>query len=480
MNRLKKHLFAPLCALLLAAGCTSEEPEGVSVGSLRELNEWVFSYMKSHYLWNEAVAAMNRPDCSLGYEEFLDRVLRGVAAQGDVNRDDGHWRNGVRESFYSNITRYPVARTRGTREQATDFGIRYMAVGRLGSEGRYFFQLLSVAPGSPAARAGIRRGDCIVAIDGRPITDPKLSTMLAQATQKQVRLTLADPQGSTLVERGEVTLASASYADNPVWCAKTFTEGGHRVGYLCYNAFNLSYDDDLIAAVADFRRQGVDRLVLDLRYNSGGHVVSSTVLGTLVAGGARKGHVYCRTIYNARRTAAGEKSAVYRIGDSSVGTGSHAPIASALSAALELDEVCVLCTEATASASELVINGLRGLGINVCLVGERTNGKNVGMEPRTRRMGGYEYEFSPVTFYSVNAAGERDYSDGFAPDTPINELDYDVCDWGDPADPLLGAAIARIGGRAAASAPARSASRWEMRPLTPPRRPLDGMIVEGA
>ena len=93
------------------------------------LDRWMFDYMKTHYLWNEAVAKLT-PDYTLDYKDFLRKVLVDVAAQGDVNHDDGHWSvdnagQSVRQSFYTNIQRYPKA-TRGTRETADGFGIDYI------------------------------------------------------------------------------------------------------------------------------------------------------------------------------------------------------------------------------------------------------------------------------------------------------------------------------------------------------------------
>ena len=197
-----------------------------------------------------------------------------------------------------------------------------------------------------------------------------------------------------------------------------------KVGYLLYNSFNLYYDSALIDAFRAFGAEGVDAVVLDLRYNGGGHVVSSAVLGTLIAGPAHQGEIYTKTSYNEDRK--NETVDTYRIGEASYNASNpkyyvYQPIASALDAAVSLPEVYVLCTSSTASASELVINGLRGIGIDVHLIGETTNGKNVGMEPKSATYGGYSYVFSPITFYSVNAQGFNDYSNGFAPDIEADD-----------------------------------------------------------
>ena len=219
----------------------------------------------------------------------------------------------------------------------------------------------------------------------------------------------------------------------------------------------------MIEAFRSFR--GAEELILDLRYNGGGAVRSSTVLATLIVGDACKDGVYCRTVYNARRTAAGE-SGVHRIGNGHTpdGTGVYTPIVSALPEALGLKRIYVLCSESTASASELVINGLRGLGIEVRLIGMRTNGKNVGMEGYVDHLeGGELYTFMPITFYSENNLGFRDYSDGFVPDVEFDDspLYRAACypgAFGTTADPLYALAAEWIGTGAKPAPPTRAAA----------------------
>lgn len=460
------------------------------------LDRWMFDYMKTHYLWNEAVAKLT-PDYTLDYKDFLRKVLVDVAAQGDVNHDDGHWSvdnagQSVRQSFYTNIQRYPKA-TRGTRETADGFGIDYIVYGSFvdGSgnpTGELFFIVLAVAPGSPADKAGVRRGDYIVKVAGRAITPTTLEAdwglLMSQTSAATATFSPGVLSGNGLGVGDPKTLTRATYDDNPVWLAKTFDSPAGKVGYLWYNAFNLNYDDDLIAAVGRLKAEGAKELILDLRYNGGGHVVSSVVLGTLVAGDAKKGQVYANTTYNADRMAAGEKAAVYSLGSSIVKYGGangndarYEPIATALASSLGLQTVYVLGTSNTASASELVINGLRGVDIEVRLIGGRTNGKNVGMEPIVRELGDWEYDFSPVTFYSVNAKGFKDYSDGFAPDAALDELSGNIYPMGDERDPLIASALRWIGGQNPASAALTRADGRELIALPRPARRLDGMIA---
>ena len=149
-------------------------------------------------------------------------------------------------------------------------------------------------------------------------------------------------------------------------------------------------------------------------------MLSSTVLGTLIAGEAYKGQLYAHMTFNEDRTEAGE-SGDYKIGVKETFESVYEPIERALQHALGLKKIYVLVSETTASASEMVINGLRGLDIEVNLIGMPTNGKNVGMEGVVRSFHNYDFLLFPVSFYIENAKGFRDYSDGFTPDVQIDD-----------------------------------------------------------
>lgn len=447
-----------------------------------KLEKWMVAYMKSHYMWNEAMENVE-PDYTLDYEAFLDKILCDIAAQNDINHDDGYWEGGKRQYFYSNIQRFPVSKsamqTRGTHETVEGTGIGNLYYGTLNdAQTEYYFLLRDVSPYAPAGKAGLSRGDCILKIDGKAITDWKAGAERIRNPEGSVSVSGEKALGDVFAD---VAYASGSYEDNPIWVSKVLTAGnGAKVGYLYYDSFNRFYDDELLEAFESFRSQGVGELVLDLRYNSGGHVLSSAVLGTLVAGEARKDQVYARMIYNARRTAAGQTGDIYKIGNGNYGKSSYVKIAEALQASLGLECVYVLCSNRTASASELVINGLRGIGIEVRLIGTVTNGKNVGMEVNTTTLNGYEYEFSPITFYSENAKQFKDYGEGFTPDVAVDEGRIAIRDWGDPAEGMLAKALSWIatGVKPAGIRAVRAAAvdRFE---IPAPRKPLEGMIVSG-
>lgn len=124
---------------------------------------------------------------------------------------------------------------------------------------------------------------------------------------------------------------------------------------------------------------------------------------------------------------------------------------------LNLHRVYCLVTNNTASASELVINSLEGIGIDVILIGNTTRGKNVGMEGVELTAGTDKYLLFPITFQAYNAAGFGDFENGFTPDFVIDENNphgknfEGYIDFGKDNETLYAKAMSQITGTDAAS-----------------------------
>lgn len=419
-------------------------------------NEWIAEYMKEKYLWNNSRIDELKPNYNTPYDDFFNSILLGVAGQGNANKEDGQWSDGKRVSFFSNISRKRIS-TRSERAKTTGLGIiyPYRLFLRGGDDSKLVAYILGVNEGSSAANAGLKRGDCIVQVNGVDIVN---------TTDSQINLfnAIYYPAGSTTITTAKVDrsvsppiynynpptkLNVSTYNDNPILESKVIEiEGGIKVGYLFYNHFELTYDDELVAVLGGFKAEGVTELVLDFRYNPGGHVISSFVMATAIAGERHINGVYGKMVFNAERTAKGEVR-FDRIGDTSEG---HTPLAAAMSSSFpEIKRVFVLTTGRSASASELIINGLRGLDITVNIIGEQTAGKNSGMEVIEKEIGLYEYTLAPITFYMENAVGFKDYHGGFSPTLEINESIYPIRALGAENEILLSLALEwiEIGGK---------------------------------
>lgn len=407
------------------------------------LNEWIHNTMDECYLWNEEYRQVDitKADLeSLGFTDFLKKGLEGVDAMDHINIEDGGWiinKEGqtVRE-YFSNIKQVsggilsPSQRMVETRaDKATGLGfVRLLPTYfNEGTVQRVGIGVLAVYPNSPADKAGFKRGSYINRVNGTTITNQNYTTLvkqlsIASGTVKLGTAIVSVVNGQLSIdEKGpQIDLTAATYDESVLYYAGIITLNDSKqskVGYLAYGQFDMAYDQALLNIFDQFKKEQVDELILDLRYNGGGHVMTSTMLATLVAGNKYKDQIYTKMEYNKERTDAG-KTGQYLIGNSIIpdGNGVYSLIGDALQYSLDMERVYVIGSNDTASASEMIINGLRGLGIEVRLVGQQTHGKNVGMEVWQQKTGSITVEFSPITFRAYNAKNECDYADGFVPD----------------------------------------------------------------
>ena len=175
---------------------------------------------------------------------------------------------------------------------------------------------------------------------------------------------------------------------------RVFDAGGRKVGYLFFRNFVRPSIAALDQAFAALETAGVDELILDLRYNGGGLVDVAVHLASLIGGPGLRDQVFADSRHNDRNRRLNQTR---RFGGAS--------------ASLRLERLVVIATRASASASELLINGLTPF-LPVVVVGNRTYGKPVGQ---------YGLPFcdkvlAPVAFSMVNARGEGDYFDGLPAD----------------------------------------------------------------
>lgn len=304
-----------------------------------------------------------------------------------------------------------------------------------------------ILPGSDAEAKGVKRGDIFYAINGIQLNDENYGGLLGQETYT---INLADFNGGDITPNGEeVTLTKSEYAENPIYMVNTYMAGSKKVGYFIYNGFYSNYDNELNAAIAQLAAEGIDELILDLRYNGGGSVRTATYLGSMLTGNYT-GQVFAQQRWNSKLQSYYEannpESLLNRFSDElSNGQAINK---------LNLERVYILTTSATASASEMVINGLKSY-IEVVQIGETTLGKNVGSVTlydspnfgRENRSGSHRYAMQPIVLSIANADGEGDYTEGIDPSVELYEDLDNMGVLGDPNEPYLAAALDIIDGK---------------------------------
>lgn len=430
--RAGKLCFAALCLSMLVA-CSDDNnddetppeinnPPGSEGGpstpvgegaecSVEERHRWVYDAMHDTYLWYAQTP-------TLDYTSYADV---------SVLLDDLLYKPLDRFSFIMDEDDYLASLEGNT----TAFGIRFGFL-----DGRYVFHIIE--PGSPAGNAGIERGDEWRALAGIPLSE------ISSAQFSELMDTSNGPntQRFTIVGRDdgverEVTLTSTEFAVQTVFHHHTTETAGIKTGYLGFSRFMNTSPDELTAAFNTFKADGVEELILDLRYNGGGLIFVAGQLGGLIGGNATQDQTFAKIAFNDRYTDQDVDFAFTNTDD-----------------ALNLRRVFVLTTANTCSASEMVINGLSPF-VEVVVIGSASCGKPVGMLPDTR----CDKALFAINLETRNAVDEGGFFDGFAPTCAVNDAPSSQM-WDDD-DALYGAARSYIvNNQCPASERRKTSSQW--------------------
>lgn len=408
-NRVARwRLGAAALALALLGGCGGGGSSGPEISepascSVADQNAWLREYMADWYFW---YAASPSPDPA-GYtsvESYFSALLyTGTLSEFPADRWSYTTPSAGHELFYGE------GKTMGYGLFVA--GLEILATPDQPLRVRY------VEPQSPAAAAGIVRGDQVLSVNGRVASELVAANDFAAlsplAAGERVTLQLRDAAGA---ERTAV-LTAAVYDLTPVPAARVVDTGnGRRTGYLALKDFVQQAEPAMATAFASFRASGITELVIDLRYNGGGLVSTAASLASYVAGPQRNGQVFASLLYNNRHSGRNQS---FHFSSPASGLG--------------VNRVYVLSGQRTCSASELVVNGLRPF-VDVVMVGDGTCGKPVGFLPISR----CGTTYNAVNFETVNALNEGRYFDGFLPTCAVaDDLDHEL---GSPAESLLAAA----------------------------------------
>lgn len=432
--------------LLLSAACTKQPYSGIDTppNARPSLDSEIISYIdsrleKEYYWLDEVQLKSSQFDRRQPWDRYLSKALSKLT----TNIDDGGLNSSGQRFYYSYIRELNSE----TRAEVQGFGImlHYTILITDSQRGRYGFVIDAIYPGSPAAEAGLKRGDIITMIDNRYLDDDNYVAMFNGIQQNRLSAAKIEymrrSEGSVV---DDVTLNRGAYHETPVVYSKIIEQGGYgrKIGYLVYMSFESEYDQELMDAISEFVAAGVEELILDLRCNGGGALNSALKLCSAIVPSSYEGQLLCYVGRN-KGNSVMPQSSEFRL----EGTG----------ALLNMERITVICSENSASASELVVMGLRGLDFPVRLIGQTTEGKNCGMDVTRKSIKGKYYEYAPITFMCFNAKGFGDWGEGITPDVDITiENEYGVkddyyplpyTDWGDAnLDVALAVALADITG----------------------------------
>lgn len=211
----------------------------------------------------------------------------------------------------------------------------------------------------------------------------------------------------------DVTMTPVAITHDPVPVTSVIDPTGVPVGYLLFNDHIATAESALVDAITTLRSANVQDLILDVRYNGGGYLDIASELAYMIAGSSRtSGLPFERLVFNDKypNTNPITGQSLSPTPFHTTAQGFDVARGTALPT-LNLDRVYVITGNNTCSASESIINGLRGVGVQVYQIGSTTCGKPYGFYPQNNC--GTTY-FS-IQFQGLNAQGVGDYADGFAP-----------------------------------------------------------------
>lgn len=424
--RVLKHITLSLMViafLSLATSCSKSdnvEPEKVPIKIVsldNEINDFVWLGLNEIYLWQNEVPnlADTKADNRNDYFTFLnsydtpEKLFDGLLYKKDeVDRDswivDDYT---VLENFFQG----------NSNSNGLD-----MQLGRIGDSNDLFGFIRYVANDSDASTKDIKRGDFFMTVNDQQLTIDNYVDLLFGENNSYTLGMATVTSGSIDLNDKKVSLTKTDFTENPILINKVIETNGIKVGYLMLNQFVNSTEGDLNDNFADLKAQGITELVLDLRYNGGGHGTTANAISSMITG-QFNGEVFKKTEWNPKYQAYWEaNNPDFLIDRFSDKLNDGTPISS-----LNLTKIYILTTEDSASSSELVLNGLDPY-IDVVQIGTTTYGKYVGsytlydsptLTSKENVNPNHKYAMQPIAVKSLNANGVTDYINGIAPDHVI-------------------------------------------------------------
>lgn len=360
----------------------------------REIKDFTYACLRDMYYWSDKVPTTIVPSSLASPEAVLS------AAQ---NKPDDHTSYLVKDgsAFLRSIS----------SGESTSYGL---SVKFVSSDD---LRIAMVENGSPAAAAGLKRGMKILKVNNGTLRSFEGVAAFGAANFPSLTLEVEDSTGVATTKN----LLPATFNRQTVLRNFVSTVGGKKVGYLLFTSFTASAVAELDEVFTKFKGENVTELVLDLRYNGGGSVATCRHLASLLAT-QLNGTTILRQAHGGRYTILNTEHVI-----ESKPNG------------LELKRLFVIMTGNSASASEVIINGLKP-HIDVITIGSRSYGKNTGSYTVQHEKS--DYIIALVNFLSQNSRGDADYGSGLVP-TRAEEDDV-TRDFGDPKEKCYAAAISYI------------------------------------
>lgn len=429
--------YAVVCLAAMALVCCSKidnpEPEpdqGLTEEEriLLKANKFVYDYTTEAYLWNKDIPG-NITYVSAGNPVDLFEMMR--------NKELDKW---------SYVTDNSKEAMEGFQGVSTTFGYS-LAFGRFSNAPDTYFAVVQyVYQDSPAQKAGLKRGDFLLTLDGAKLTESNYAQLYYGSTIN-VGLGFVNSAGAVESSGRTVTMTAVKMYEDPVVDYSVISTDGKKIGYLLYTGFYSDSHNKLADVFSYFQGEQVSELILDLRYNLGGDAKTPSYLASLFAPSnvVKNKSVFLTQTWND----------LYMAYFKSIGEDMNTYFHPDIPVNLNLNRVYVLTTASTASASEATISGLMPY-MDVVKVGQTSYGKYCGaaLITPTDSNGNADREIgnwllSLVIYKFVNTQGFTEFKDGIAPDYEVGDDGLVLgIPLGAPEDPMVAKALELITGKA--------------------------------
>ena len=422
MKNLQISILALTFLALSISSCKKNNDPDPSILANRTTNNWIYYQMKNAYYWTSEMPTNLNIDQAP--KDFFNSLLS--------TEDRFSWMQDAQELHDLLLG------------VGKDYGMEYKLF-KISSSGNVLARIDWVYANSPAALSGIKRGDLFGKVNGTQITTENFDKLLFSESTN-MSITFSTVSNKTLYEGQTIALTSAYIEKNPILVDSIYTINNRNIGYFAYKNFiagpsdnSTIYDDQVNAIFGKFKSAAVSDLVLDLRLNNGGSITSAQKLASLIIKNSTSTQdvLYYFDFNDVQNSLYTQETGKTRY------LGNVLPEGNNISSTI--NQLVVLTSNNTASASELIINCLKPY-MTVKLVGDTTLGKNVGSTSITDSTKAITIGLQPIILKIFNKNMQSDYSNGFIPDYYFPDNQLEIYPLGDLNDPAIYAALTSVCG----------------------------------
>ena len=451
--------FYLLASTVVFIGCKKsgddEDPNIIRIETDLEISDFIWKGLNQYYYWQESVVNLSdsKKENESDYAYYLSQNTNPETFFNSLLHPDDNFSWIVDDYIELENMLQGIDNSDGM-----EFGL-YVEC----NDQNIFGFVRYVQKGSDAESKGIKRGMVFNDINGIRLTRDNYRDLLYNQTSSSYTIKFSEISynqnnqcANIIPGQEDLTLVKSRIVKNPIHISKIIEVEGQKVGYLMYNQFvgvveseGKDYNSELNNVFSNFLSNGINDLVVDLRYNPGGRISTSINLASMITGQFNN-QVFAKERWNSKlMNYWDENNPESLLNRFTNKLSNNQSIFS-----LNLNRVFILTSARTASASELLINGLDPY-INVIHIGDFTVGKNQGsitvydyINDSRDKNPNHMYAMQPIVLKIGNVAGYTDFPDGLEPDILIKESLLNPGILGDINEPLLKIAIDQITGDA--------------------------------